>query len=80
MNITLDHFLPHLTEPFTSSEAALELPNGCVVTGQVFEGVLGEVSVGDIPGIYAIYVKPTGQFYFGSTRSLSRRLTAHKST
>lgn len=80
MNITLDHFLPHLTVPFTSSQAVLELPCGDVVTGQVFEGVLGEVSVEDQPGFYALYVKHTGQFYFGSTQNLAKRLTAHKST
>lgn len=77
MNITLDHFLPHLTTTFISSEATLELPNGSKIKGQVFEGTLGTIPTVRKAGFYALYVKHTEQFYFGSTRDLYQRLIAH---
>jgi group I intron endonuclease len=77
MEITLDHFLSSKQVcPGMQLQVTLSLPEG-ELKGTLYEGPLEKLPALKSGGVYAIYEKATGKFYYGSTGNLNIRLLNH---
>lgn len=78
MEITLEHLISGKPLGLTDKECVLTLPDNSSLTGIYIENKLDFVTTKLGVGVYAIHVCFTGQYYFGSTNDLYRRLVSHR--